>query len=383
MEGWRSDSGKFAPCEDTPDELVDRVRAYKAAHPATIVIVCLHWGTEYRAKSSSFQSEEAHRLINAGADAIVAIILTCLKMLSSISTSRFSTASAILCSINTIRRRSKVRLRNSSFVPVACNPSNFSPYFCLTAFPGGRARRQAAFWLPTSLKRNFRIPAPLPFPTAPDHWASIEFDACFSDARFFRIRYIKAMNLLPSPTTMYRALVRKDSSFEGIFYVGVKTTGIFCRPTCSARKPKLSNVEFFRSTGEALYGGYRPCLRCRPLDKDKSAPRLVQQLSSRIEETMPARLGDRDLRKMGIDPSTARRQFIKYYGMTFHAYQRARRMGMALKRIREGENVIGAQIETGFESASGFWAAFKNVLGCRPQKQAPWTASSQVGSSRP
>jgi AraC family transcriptional regulator of adaptative response/methylated-DNA-[protein]-cysteine methyltransferase len=176
------------------------------------------------------------------------------------------------------------------------------------------------------------------------------------------------MNLLPSTKTMYRALVNKDSSFEGIFYVGVKTTGIFCRPTCPAKKPKLTNVEFFPSAGQALYGGYRPCLRCKPLDKEQLPPELVRQLSSRIEETMPVRLGDRDLRKMGIDPSTARRQFIKYYGMTFHAYQRARRMGMALKRIREGENVIGAQIETGFESASGFWAAFKNVFGVPPAK---------------
>jgi AraC family transcriptional regulator of adaptative response/methylated-DNA-[protein]-cysteine methyltransferase len=195
-----------------------------------------------------------------------------------------------------------------------------------------------------------------------------EFNACFSDAPPFLECYINGMNLLPSTKTMYRALVNKDSSFEGIFYVGVKTTGIFCRPTCPAKKPKLANVEFFPSTNQALYGGYRPCLRCKPLDKEQAPPELVRQLSLRIEETMPARLGDRDLRKMGIDPSTARRQFIKYYGMTFHAYQRARRMGMALKRIREGENVIGAQIETGFESASGFWAAFKNVFGVAPAK---------------
>jgi poly-gamma-glutamate synthesis protein (capsule biosynthesis protein) len=71
MEGWRSDSGKFSPCEDTPAQLVARVGAYKKTHPETIVIVCLHWGTEYRATGSPFQLDEAHKLINAGADAIV------------------------------------------------------------------------------------------------------------------------------------------------------------------------------------------------------------------------------------------------------------------------------------------------------------------------
>ena len=71
---------------------------------------------------------------------------------------------------------------------------------------------------------------------------------------------------------------------------------------------------------------------------------------------------------MGIDPSTARRQFQRYYGMTFNAYQRARRMGLALHEIREGESVIATQLNNGFESASGFWEAFKTVFGTPPAK---------------
>src|SRR5688572_32320912 len=77
---------------------------------------------------------------------------------------------------------------------------------------------------------------------------------------------MKAMELLPPSDTMYRALVNRDSSFEGIFFVGVRTTGIFCRPTCSAKKPARQNVDFFSTPSEALHGGYRPCLRCRPMD---------------------------------------------------------------------------------------------------------------------
>jgi len=70
------------------------------------------------------------------------------------------------------------------------------------------------------------------------------------------------MNNLPTAKTMYNALVNKDRTYEGIFYVGVKTTGIFCRPTCPARKPNIKNVEFFSSTKDALLSGYQPCKRC-------------------------------------------------------------------------------------------------------------------------
>ena len=66
---------------------------------------------------------------------------------------------------------------------------------------------------------------------------------------------------------MYKALVDKDASFEGIFIAAVKTTGIFCRPTCTARKPKEENVEFFHTTKEAILKGYRPCKVCNPLEK--------------------------------------------------------------------------------------------------------------------
>lgn len=58
---------------------------------------------------------------------------------------------------------------------------------------------------------------------------------------------------------MYDAIVNKDTSFEGIFFTAVKTTGIFCRPSCTARKPKKENVEFFRTSKEAISKGYRPC----------------------------------------------------------------------------------------------------------------------------
>ena len=173
---------------------------------------------------------------------------------------------------------------------------------------------------------------------------------------------------LPPASTMYRALLHRDSSFEGLFFVGVKTTGIFCRPTCPAKKPKVENVEFFPSSRDALYAGYRPCARCSPLDHEKKAPDLVRRLCEEIEKDPSRKFRGAELRAMKIDPSTARRQFQRYYGMTFQAYQRARRMGSALRDIRQGETVIGAQLDHGFESASGFWEAFKQLFGTPPSR---------------
>ncbi len=176
------------------------------------------------------------------------------------------------------------------------------------------------------------------------------------------------MNTLPTSRTMYSALARRDSSYEGVFYAGVKTTGIFCRPTCSAKKPKPENVEFFASKNDALFAGYRPCERCKPLQPAIDPPPLVKRLRETIEHHPTGKLTDADLRREKIDPSTARRQFKRYYGMTFHAYHRARRMGKALREVREGESVIGAQLNQGYESASGFWQAFRKIFGERPGK---------------
>jgi AraC family transcriptional regulator of adaptative response/methylated-DNA-[protein]-cysteine methyltransferase len=177
---------------------------------------------------------------------------------------------------------------------------------------------------------------------------------------------MKAMELLPPSDTMYRALVNRDSSFEGIFFVGVRTTGIFCRPTCSAKKPARVNVDFFATPSEALHGGYRPCLRCRPMDPGERPPKLIEQLRAEVERAPGGRLTDKELSALSIDPSTARRQFKRHYGMTFQAYHRARRMGLALREVRKGGRVDEAQNGSGFESASGFREAFTRIFGDSP-----------------
>ncbi len=166
----------------------------------------------------------------------------------------------------------------------------------------------------------------------------------------------------------YEALLAKKSDYEGVFYVGVKTTGVFCRPTCSARKPKLEHCEFFETAQQALLASFRPCKRCRPLSHPNQVSELVQKLVAAVEENPAKRWKEKDFRVLSVDVSTARRQFKKRFGMTFVAYARARRMGIAMKKIRAGETIIDTQLATGYESSSGFRDAFSRILGAVPTK---------------
>ncbi|MDQ6624883.1 MAG: trifunctional transcriptional activator/DNA repair protein Ada/methylated-DNA--[protein]-cysteine S-methyltransferase [Verrucomicrobiota bacterium] len=174
------------------------------------------------------------------------------------------------------------------------------------------------------------------------------------------------MELLPPADTVYQALLNRDASFEGIFFVGVRTTGIFCRPTCPAKKPARENVDFFPTPSEALLGGFRPCLRCQPMDPDKQPPKLIERLRAEVEKAPGGRLTDKELAELSIDPSTARRQFKRHYGMTFQAYHRARRMGLALREVRKGGRVADVKEGSGFDSASGFREAFAKIFGDAP-----------------
>lgn len=166
----------------------------------------------------------------------------------------------------------------------------------------------------------------------------------------------------------YRALLEKNPEYEGVFFVGVKTTGVFCRPTCPARKPKFENCEFYETAEQALIASFRPCKRCQPLSHPNAVSKLVQTLVEAVEHNPEKRWKDKDFRELSVDVTTARRQFKKRFGMTFIQYARARRMGIAMKQIREGESVIDAQLSTGYESSSGFRDAFSRIMGSAPTK---------------
>lgn len=164
---------------------------------------------------------------------------------------------------------------------------------------------------------------------------------------------------------MYKALVERDSTFEGLFIVGVKTTGIFCRPVCSARKPKKENVEFFSNQKEALANGYRACKVCKPMENVGIDPEWLAPLMEEIENGR-IRFKDFELREMGLSPSRVRRYFKQHHGMTFQAYLRMHRINGAFQKIKEGDKVTSTAFSQGYDSLSGFSDTFKNMTGFSP-----------------
>lgn len=168
----------------------------------------------------------------------------------------------------------------------------------------------------------------------------------------------------------YKIIQNKDMSYAGLFFVGVTSTGIFCRPGCPARVPKFENCTFFKTAAAALSQGFRACKRCHPMSLPGEPPSLVRHLITLIEEDLERRWQEDDLKALGIDPSTARRQFKKRFGMTFTQYARARRLGAGQNALSEGDTVIQAQLTAGYASASGFRHAFTERFGQSPKNSA-------------
>src|ERR1700732_1448259 len=119
------------------------------------------------------------------------------------------------------------------------------------------------------------------------------------------------MTMADNKREYYQALLDKNPEYEGIFYVGVKTTGVFCLPTCPARKPKFENCEFFATAQQALLASFRPCKRCRPLSHPNQVSELVQILVNAVEENPEKRWKDKDFQELSVNAITARRQFKK------------------------------------------------------------------------
>ena len=172
-------------------------------------------------------------------------------------------------------------------------------------------------------------------------------------------------NLLPAPARMWRAFLERDPDFDGLFFVAVRSTRIFCRPTCPARRPRRENVEFFPRADEAQRAGFRACKRCHPLE---DAPALLRRLRGLVERSGGQRIGEKQLLQLGIEPSTARRQFQRHLGQSFQAWQRAQRLAAGLSSVRRGSRVIEGQLASGFESASGFRAAIERHFGATPAR---------------
>lgn len=147
-------------------------------------------------------------------------------------------------------------------------------------------------------------------------------------------------------------------------FVGVTSTGIFCRLSCPARKPKAENCRFHETAAECLDAGFRPCKRCKPLEHGMEP--LVADLSAHLNADPGRRWREDDLIALGLDPSTVRRAFKRQLGVTFLELARLRRLQEGFTALGVGERVIEAQLSANYDSASGFRTAVAKLLGLAP-----------------
>ena len=178
---------------------------------------------------------------------------------------------------------------------------------------------------------------------------------------------------LPDEEVLYQAVIERDTAHQGLFFFGVKTTGIFCRPGCHARPPLRQNIDYFDSIQAALNYGYRPCKLCSPLSKPGETPGWLKALLDDVHVAPERAYKDYDLRQRGLDPTRVRRWFLRHHGMTFHAYIKALRINRAFKKMKNNETVTSVAFDSGYDSLSGFQQAFKNITGLSPTQTSGHT----------
>jgi len=171
---------------------------------------------------------------------------------------------------------------------------------------------------------------------------------------------------LPDHQGLYAALVARDAAYDGRVFVGVATTGIFCRLTCPARKPKPENCTFYETVGACIEAGFRACKRCHPMKPMAEADPAIKALLAVLESDPARRWYEADITAMGYDASTVRRSFRRHFGMTFLEMARQQRLRLGFETLADGGQVTHAQLDAGFSSGSAFRVAFAKLLGHAP-----------------
>ncbi|MFH2055470.1 MAG: Ada metal-binding domain-containing protein [bacterium] len=166
---------------------------------------------------------------------------------------------------------------------------------------------------------------------------------------------------------MVAAMRENDADFDGRFYVGVHSTGIYCLPSCKAKLPLLKNVTFFSTREEAIAAGLRGCKRCRSAQFPDVLPEWLHRVLDFMRTHPRERLTESALAAQAkVDISTIRRHFRQVLGITPLAFHRRLRLQEARQLLAAGQDYLTAAFECGFESASGFRDAFTKEFGVPP-----------------
>jgi len=171
---------------------------------------------------------------------------------------------------------------------------------------------------------------------------------------------------IPSGDELYAAIANRDATYDGQFYYGVVTTGVFCRPSCGARRPNRENVRYFDDIETAKRAGFRACRKCRP-DSLKSDMQKLARIARYIETHADERLTLARLAKQAhLSPSRLQKTFKAAFGVSPRQFQDAARMDQFKSALRQGDAVTGAIFSAGFGSTSRVYGEASRNLGMTP-----------------
>src|ERR1700723_107865 len=195
---------------------------------------------------------------------------------------------------------------------------------------------------------------------------------------------------LPDREICYRALQSRDARFDGLLFVAVTSTGIYCRPVCPARTPKFGNCRFFGSAAAAQEAGFRPCLRCRPeTAPDMASWRGTSNTRSRALALITDGALDGDggnverlAERLGLGERQLRRLFLQHLGASPIAVAQTRRVLFAKQLIHETRMPMAdVALAAGFGSVRRFNETFRNLFHRPPNALRRKTSASPAGTA--
>ncbi|RPJ52102.1 MAG: bifunctional DNA-binding transcriptional regulator/O6-methylguanine-DNA methyltransferase Ada [Chloroflexi bacterium] len=173
-------------------------------------------------------------------------------------------------------------------------------------------------------------------------------------------------NLLPDENTCWQAVLARDPAYNGIFFYGVRSTGVFCRPTCPSRRPRRAQAVFYPTWEAAESAGYRPCRRCLPRQSEDPPVDLVNRTRRLIESAgEPLKLAELG-RQLGISPFHLQRTFKAVTGLTPRQYAAAFRARQLKEQLRSTPDVTTAQYVAGYNASSRLYESAPGYLGMTP-----------------
>ncbi len=168
---------------------------------------------------------------------------------------------------------------------------------------------------------------------------------------------------------MWKAVSENDASCDGIFFYAVRSTGIYCRPSCKSKMPRRENVCFFDAAEQAKAAGFRPCKRCR---SDLSDYRPIKEIAEKAKRLLDDSLHercelDRELRCLGVSRRRMAEIFKGEYGLTLAEYAGNLRLAEVKRLLSDTNNgIIDIAYSVGFGGLSAFYRFFKNSTGLSP-----------------